>query len=106
MIRRPPRSTLFPYTTLFRSSGEGGDLGRGGAKVPRPGRARVLDRPAGEGNRRAPPVEELHEIVSVRRPGVAAASVDLADDDVGRDRADLRGRYGQIPGGEHDGPCG
>src|SRR3712207_9580104 len=26
MIRRPPRSTLFPYTTLFRSVGE--DLGR------------------------------------------------------------------------------
>src|SRR5256885_6396977 len=25
MIRRPPRSTLFPYTTLFRS-GEGGRL--------------------------------------------------------------------------------
>src|SRR3712207_7297335 len=23
MIRRPPRSTLFPYTTLFRSFGEG-----------------------------------------------------------------------------------
>src|SRR2546430_3959799 len=23
MIRRPPRSTLFPYTTLFRSSGSG-----------------------------------------------------------------------------------
>src|SRR5256885_13530269 len=23
MIRRPPRSTLFPYTTLFRSSGKG-----------------------------------------------------------------------------------
>src|SRR2546426_1666126 len=23
MIRRPPRSTLFPYTTLFRSSHEG-----------------------------------------------------------------------------------
>src|SRR3712207_8582190 len=22
MIRRPPRSTLFPYTTLFRSKGE------------------------------------------------------------------------------------
>src|SRR3712207_7443412 len=27
MIRRPPRSTLFPYTTLFRSPG-----GRGGAR--------------------------------------------------------------------------
>src|SRR5437868_10407833 len=25
MIRRPPRSTLFPYTTLFRSPREGGD---------------------------------------------------------------------------------
>src|SRR3712207_8587843 len=24
MIRRPPRSTLFPYPTLFRSGGEGG----------------------------------------------------------------------------------
>src|SRR3712207_8724558 len=24
MIRRPPRSTLFPYTTLFRSPGRGG----------------------------------------------------------------------------------
>src|SRR3712207_9199379 len=23
MIRRPPRSTLFPYTTLFRSRGQG-----------------------------------------------------------------------------------
>src|SRR6266700_435485 len=25
MIRRPPRSTLFPYTTLFRSRVAGGD---------------------------------------------------------------------------------
>src|SRR2546422_7513879 len=25
MIRRPPRSTLFPYTTLFRSAFERGD---------------------------------------------------------------------------------
>src|SRR2546427_9173505 len=29
MIRRPPRSTLFPYTTLFRS---GGAAGVGGAE--------------------------------------------------------------------------
>src|SRR3712207_8894817 len=27
MIRRPPRSTLFPYTTLFRSKGESRQLG-------------------------------------------------------------------------------
>src|SRR3712207_7172046 len=30
MIRRPPRSTLFPYTTLFRS---GSMLGSGGCMV-------------------------------------------------------------------------
>src|SRR2546430_12216377 len=29
MIRRPPRSTLFPYTTLFRSRDEGFHLLRG-----------------------------------------------------------------------------
>src|SRR3712207_7310361 len=28
MIRRPPRSTLFPYTTLFRSAAHDGLLGR------------------------------------------------------------------------------
>src|SRR3712207_7445425 len=28
MIRRPPRSTLFPYTTLFRSGLHGGGLAR------------------------------------------------------------------------------
>src|SRR5437867_10778399 len=29
MIRRPPRSTLFPYTTLFRSPGNYGAASRG-----------------------------------------------------------------------------
>src|SRR3989442_10646351 len=29
MIRRPPRSTLFPYTTLFRSTAGGGLEGSG-----------------------------------------------------------------------------
>src|SRR5688572_31824929 len=27
MIRRPPRSTLFPYTTLFRSTGASSGIG-------------------------------------------------------------------------------
>src|SRR5258708_26160343 len=36
MIRRPPRSTLFPYTTLFRSLGENGWL-RSGAITRRGG---------------------------------------------------------------------
>src|SRR3712207_1139179 len=36
MIRRPPRSTLFPYTTLFRSSC-GCRLSRPRGSAPRPG---------------------------------------------------------------------
>src|SRR2546426_7608393 len=39
MIRRPPRSTLFPYTTLFRSRG-------GGGAARRAARGRVGVRPA------------------------------------------------------------
>src|SRR5256885_6236029 len=37
MIRRPPRSTLFPYTTLFRSvpaGGPAGERGPPGAHLP------------------------------------------------------------------------
>src|SRR2546430_8585330 len=36
MIRRPPRSTLFPYTTLFRSAAQAG------ARDHRPGQGPVL----------------------------------------------------------------
>src|SRR3712207_7279261 len=58
MIRRPPRSTLFPYTTLFRSGrwrrladdhvrGVRGGRGRGARGVPdrqpQPGRFRGAD---------------------------------------------------------------
>src|SRR3712207_7693363 len=34
MIRRPPRSTLFPYTTLFRSTGNFMLINTGTQKVP------------------------------------------------------------------------
>src|SRR3712207_7203403 len=44
MIRRPPRSTLFPYTTLFRSRGGSGS--RGGSRQ-RPRRDRPVHRPRG-----------------------------------------------------------
>src|SRR3712207_7482152 len=56
MIRRPPRSTLFPYTTLFRSvrepgAGHGAERRRRrglGARRPRGGvLPRVRRRPAG-----------------------------------------------------------
>src|SRR5207248_10609317 len=43
MLRRLPRSTLFPYTTLFRSRGDVGNsrtgLGPGPREVPRTQRA-------------------------------------------------------------------
>src|SRR2546422_3800513 len=48
MIRRPPRSTLFPYTTLFRSLSRADD---------QPAGAVLADRPRGSaraGRRRAP----------------------------------------------------
>src|SRR5205809_7186779 len=46
MIRRPPRSTLFPYTTLFRSHGGASRLRRPAVAVhrPDPGGARLHDR--------------------------------------------------------------
>src|SRR5271166_6837643 len=34
MIRRPPRSTLFPYTTLFRSRRRPGGASRGSSAAP------------------------------------------------------------------------
>src|SRR2546422_2800952 len=34
MIRRPPRSTLFPYTTLFRSIQDGGNVRQIGMPFP------------------------------------------------------------------------
>src|SRR3712207_8569460 len=41
MIRRPPRSTLFPYTTLFRSPGaQPGGRGRPGHRAPAAGGVR------------------------------------------------------------------
>src|SRR5258708_29254461 len=45
MIRRPPRSTLFPYTTLFRS--------RGAQDGPQRLRVTLGERPAG-GNTKPP----------------------------------------------------
>src|SRR2546425_6856161 len=45
MIRRPPRSTLFPYTTLFRSPAAHGLGGRHDRRVPR--------KPAGERDHRS-----------------------------------------------------
>src|SRR2546426_6740206 len=64
MIRRPPRSTLFPYTTLFRSrdrnprgSGAGGGSPRAGAM---PGRGGHTLRKGGAQGGSAPSRSEEH----------------------------------------------
>src|SRR5690554_7138714 len=53
MIRRPPRSTLFPYTTLFRSPARLPGLGTGGQAIavlgrPGDGAEALVDRVATE----------------------------------------------------------
>src|SRR3712207_9064233 len=55
MIRRPPRSTLFPYTTLFRSRGDGvvvrmligGDEAEGDRVIGRPLQLAAGEHPCG-----------------------------------------------------------
>src|SRR2546426_4970773 len=54
MIRRPPRSTLFPYTTLFRSSDDDGDV-RPIGRVPAFLRARFAPGKCGGGARSGSP---------------------------------------------------
>src|SRR5438876_5249344 len=44
MIPRPPRSTLFPYTTLFRSVGRRGGFRRRREETPAHRRRRQADR--------------------------------------------------------------
>src|SRR3712207_7913205 len=59
MIRRPPRSTLFPYTTLFRSLegvalGALRDAGRGRRQHPAGPHERQLDAARGVGGQAHP----------------------------------------------------
>src|SRR2546430_17542321 len=68
MIRRPPRSTLFPYTTLFRSR-EGWDIRNVTTIVPlRPLTAQAYILPEqtlGRGLRRMTPPGQASEILTV-----------------------------------------
>src|SRR5690348_17779507 len=47
MLRRPPRSTLFPYTTLFRSRGAAAAAARRAGRAPLRGGRRVAARTQG-----------------------------------------------------------
>src|SRR5688572_33038320 len=60
MIRRPPRSTLFPYTTLFRSRTASSKWFTGGATCAVDGRAAGTREPAAAGAAAATPRSEEH----------------------------------------------
>src|SRR5438067_4221734 len=122
MTRPPPRSTLFPYTTLFRSDLDRGAGRRGrrraraGASTARPRHRRVV-----EGGARPPrvhrlqperaPQDDLRGVVrpgATRRPGVDAVRVGRARHDRARPAHD-RERPGtrrrtRRPVGGHGGP--
>src|SRR2546422_10856067 len=84
MIRRPPRSTLFPYTTLFRSP-------------PRPRAERV------QHDRRIRPPEHRRDVVV----GLAGVHAREADDDVaamlrGADTPVVLHSFSSGPGGRSE----
>src|SRR5256885_4116005 len=97
MIRRPPRSTLFPYTTLFRSRGRLGERvvaaeGQHAAVTPDAGEVGVLENVARAVDTRALAVphaddavvlgsgEEVGELAAVDR-GRAEVLVEPGDED-------------------------
>src|SRR3712207_8973733 len=76
MIRRPPRSTLFPYTTLFRSPEIAVGVGEGDEGAPR------LD----------VDVADLHAAVEQ----LAARGLDVVDDDLDRKSTRLNSSHANI----------
>src|SRR2546430_6109563 len=89
MIRRPPRSTLFPYTTLFRSRGAG--RGGGGRGAPAARLAPCAVRGAGGDSRRVGSARQG----SRARGGVAGAAGALR---AGVPRRGARGRAAHARG--------
>src|SRR5437867_7836146 len=71
IIRPPPRSTLFPYTTLFRSGARRPVRGEGGGRKQIPGTSRRAARyvrrafwPDGERDRKSTRLNSSHRTIS------------------------------------------
>src|ERR1041384_3198004 len=103
MIRRPPRSTLFPYTTLFRSGGDpdgnarlrSAILSARAQSMPNDNIERAIKRGTGEG------VEAQHfdEIVyEGYAPGGVAVIVEAATDNKNRTAAEIRSIFSRNNG--------
>src|SRR3712207_3910754 len=76
MIRRPPRSTLFPYATLFRSVGTGPDLPR--LQREYDGHAEFLGRVSDEELARLYPRARALVMANVEEFGIAGVEAQAA----------------------------
>src|SRR5258708_29454689 len=74
MIRRPPRSTLFPYTTLFRSNEEGGEK---------------------------PPAKEVAALLVDEEEEVGEAGGEFLEEETGPDPEVARERFTELRSEEH-----
>src|SRR5256886_14686156 len=77
MIRQPPRSTLFPYTTLFRSHGRRRRAGTTARAAPRPDRARLMG-PAFLFDLDGTLVDSVYQHVLAWREALEKAGIELA----------------------------
>src|SRR3712207_6917345 len=80
MIRRPPRSPLFPYPTLFRSEGPGGQRPPGEAEVGR--RVPAAD----EGDRAVK--QQIGEMAITAPPGICRGPRNEHDEQQARGRSE------------------
>src|SRR3712207_9184098 len=105
MIRRPPRSTLFPYTTLFRSGGHDrrplGPLGVAHLDGDRAAHGQPVPDAAGEGDLVL--LEGHAGAAAVAEPAAGQRRVDLGpgDLDAGREALEDGGELlaGRLTGG-------
>src|SRR2546422_9354565 len=111
MIRRPPRSTLFPYTTLFRSSSVPAAHGRRrGCRGSAAGGGRAGHADRGRGRRRGETESGRLAAPHSRRRRRAAPGATRHGDGTGgvgrRPRGDGPGRQRQVVGGVPPAPGG
>src|SRR2546427_5312394 len=98
MIRRPPRSTLFPYTTLFRSHPDRRHRRARARPQARPGAARVPRHDRGDA--RELPVGDAGGDVAVRsrEQGAGSGTIEEATDVVARRLGKLEPRVAIVLG--------
>src|SRR3712207_9165032 len=90
MIRRPPRSTLFPYTTLFRSLLEAGAVEDGEAAARGAHQPQPLEDVERVGDARPADAERGAELVVGERELVLVQAVAAHQQPSGEDRESTR----------------